>query len=181
MALDPRSRPGTPNRRLSTVTPSPSNATVDNFVPHPVLLGSGLFLLGLLITALLAGGETPTDIARSGAIGCGLSLLVSVAVDARLGMRNLVRADLLALVSLYYLTFCEFLLPQTEFAWMVEGPATLKAVRACLFGFAGLVVGRHLINPRRQPFSGLLRQPISTRQILTVFWACFLIGFSYML
>lgn len=180
-ALPPAGNVAAARARTGTGPGAGKGAGTVNFTPQPVLLGSGLFLLGLVITALLAGGKSPTEIARAGAIGTGLSLAVSIGLDLRLGLRNLVRADLLALVSLYYLTFVEFLLPQIDFTWMVEAPSTLKAVWACLCGFGGLVVGRHLVNVKRQPFSDLLTRPVSGAQILTVFAASFFIGFSYML
>lgn len=152
-----------------------------NAAPRPVPLGSGLFLLGLIVTALLVGGKTPTDVARFAAIGTGVSLVVSIAFDARLGLQNLIRADMLALLSLYYLTFCEFLFPQPTFSTMVDLPSASRGVWACLAGFAGLVIGRHLLRSQRQPFAALFTQPISTALTLSVFGFCFFGGFAYML
>ena len=45
----------------------------------------------------------------------GLSILASTALDYRGNFRNLVRADLMAIGSLYFLTLFEFLTVQTAF------------------------------------------------------------------
>ncbi|MEA3188607.1 MAG: hypothetical protein QOD99_2437 [Chthoniobacter sp.] len=179
MALTTRTSPARPSgkRRLDPPSAPPSLVAV----PYPVLAGSAIFLLGLLATGLLASGKTSTEIARFAAIGTGISMVASFALDARVGMQNLVRADILALLSLYFLTFCEFLFPQPTFATMVDSPAALHGVWACLTGFAGLVIGRHLPRARRQPFGSLLTQPVSTTLTLGAFAFCFFDGFAYML
>ena len=156
-------------------------ATPD-FIPHPDWLGTALCVLGLFITGLLDHEKTPTQIARFAAIGTALSLLASIACDARRGgLRNLVRADLLALISLYYLTLCEFLFPQPMFDTMVVAPSVTRGVIACFVGFAGLVIGRHLISGKRQPFESLFTAPVSTTLIFSVFAISFFGGFAYML
>ena len=144
-------------------------------------MGSAIFLLGLLCTGLFLSGKNPTDIARFAAIGTGASLAASVIFDLKHSVKNLVRADLLALVSLYYLTFCEFLFPQPDFVMMVDVNSTTRAVHACLFGFAGLVLGRHLLQLKKQPFAELFNAPISASSIVTTFALCLFGGFSYML
>src|SRR5581483_3649691 len=180
MALEAPTRPARPQTRR-TAAPAPSQAAAPKSAPQPDVTGSAICLLGLLVTGIFLHGKLPTDIARFAAIGAGLSIAVSLYADVRHGLQNLVRSDVLALVSLYYLTLCEFLFPQPEFVTQVDVPSTTRAIIACLIGFAGLIIGRHLVQFKKQPFATLFTSPVSTTLMLTTFTVCLLVGFSYML
>ncbi len=177
--MDPNTQP---RRSIPPARPKVHRiARIADNAPCPDPAGSVVFLVGLLLTGLFLQGSMPSAVARFAAIGTGVSLAASIFLDARHGLRNLVRADLLALVSLYYLSFFEFLFPQPNFITMVDLPSTFRGVTACLYGYAGLVIGRHLLRTRRQPFKELLTTPVSTALILTLLIVSFCIGFSYML
>ncbi len=60
------------------------------------------------------------------------------------GLANLVRADLFAILSFYFLTLFEFLFPQANYDKLVTAHDTIKAIIICLWAFAGLAIGRHL-------------------------------------
>ena len=150
-------------------------------VPKASPLGTQLALVGLALTALFLNGKTPTELGRFAAIGAGLSLAVSVAFDARRGIPNLIRADLMAILAFYFLTLFELLFPQDEFNLMTNAPATHKAILIVLFGMAGLLAGRHLARPKTQPFSNTLTREVPPAWMITIFWSAFFIGFSYML
>lgn len=172
-------------------TPRPATARPARFVTPeaaapvaltagPQLAGTGLFLIGLVTTWFFLGGKLPSDIARAGSIGVGLSILASAWVDLRLGFRNLVRTDLMAILALYFLTLFEFLFPQGGFdALNTLGP-THDAVVACLWGFGGLAIGRHLLRLRKQPLAYLVITPVPRSWLLFVFWSCVVLSYFHM-
>ena len=143
--------------------------------------GTWLALVGIAITALALHGTRASDVARVAAIGTGISVAISVALDARRGLRNLIRADLLALLSYYFLTFFEFLFPQENFDALVSQPSAKNGSLVVLIGFAGLLIGRHLIRPKRQPLAPLLTQEIPPGWFLAILWCSAAIGYAHML
>jgi hypothetical protein len=149
--------------------------------PHPDINGTFAALVGLVFTTLLANGEHPSDVARFAAIGTLLSLCLSFGVDLRKGgLRNLIRADLMAIAAFYFLTLFEFLFPQPHFDEIIDVHTTREALICVELGFFGLLIGRHLLHPKRQPFSFTLTYEIPAFWIVTIFWACFAIGYLHM-
>lgn len=150
--------------------------------PHPDLNGTFAALVGVALTALLANGDEPSTLARASAIGVLLSLAVSVGADLRRGgMRNLIRADLMAMVAFYFLTMFEFLFPQPHFDTLIDVRTAHEAILCVELGFLGLLVGRHFLHPKRQPFSYTLTYEIPPVWIVVIFWACIFIGYLHML
>ena len=150
-------------------------------LPRPESDGTIFALVCLAVTAVLLSGRVPTQIATTGAVGVGIALAGSAVFDFRRGFRNLLRADLLALASLYFLTLFEFLFPQAEFNFLTGPNATKGAVMACLWGFAGLLVGRHLVSRRPPAFVENFTRPVPARWMVVIFWLCFALGFLHML
>jgi len=164
--------------------PAPKRGPADQTAgpPSPDFKGSVLCLAGLGLTAYFLQGQTPVDVARFGAIGVLASLAVSIAMDMRRGFHCLVRTDVMALMSLYFLTLTEFLVPQGQFNSLAGLGPTRTAVQACICAYAGLVVGRHLIPPtRKHPFQVLFEQPAPSAVLFSIFWGCVLLGFLNML
>ena len=150
--------------------------------PLPDFNGTLVALVGFAITALAAQSETPSTLARIASIGSLLSIGASIGFDLRLGgLRNLIRADLMAILAFYFLTLFEFLFPQPNFDMLIDQRATHEAVMCVLLGFAGLFVGRHLIHPKSQPFTYTLTREIPQAWIVVIFWVCTLIGYAHML
>ena len=150
--------------------------------PHADLAGSILCLVGLGVTAFFLQGNTPEDVARFGAWGVFLSLGISIAMDLRLGIRNLVRTDLMALLALYFLTLTEFLVQQAQYNAVASMESTRISVMSCIIAYAGMVVGRHLVPPtRRNPFQAILHQPVPSSVLFSLFWTCVLLGYLNML
>src|ERR1700676_4702911 len=94
-------------------------------MPEPSIVATGVFLAGLVLTGVAVRGETAAGVARSAAIGCGLSLGLSLLFEARKGMANLLRADVVAMLALYFLLFFEFLFPQSKFDELVPYAHTI--------------------------------------------------------
>ncbi len=150
--------------------------------PQPHLEATLALLAGLLLTGWLVHGETPAGFVRFAAIGVGLSLVLSMAVEFRHAWTNLLRADLVALVALYFLLFFEFLFPQPHLNELITDQQEIeKGVYICLWAFGALAVGRHLIaglSLRHWRIVGLSAPPSA---MLWLFWGCFALGYLYML
>jgi oligosaccharide repeat unit polymerase len=101
-----------------------------------------------MLTVVTLTSDHAVGVFAAAAIGVGLSLSIATAIEARAGIRNLIRVDILALWVLYGLTFLEFLFPQPDVDYLVAPDPATSGTYAVLLGFAGLVVGRHLV-PRR--------------------------------
>jgi hypothetical protein len=147
----------------------------------PTGTGTILAIFGLALTGVFLRGDTPFDVARFAAYGSGLSILTSIAWDLRCGLQNLVRADVLAIVALYFLTLCEFLVPQPEFNTLADLETTRSAVIACLLGMGGLFVGRHIFVGGHRSLADLLARPVPTKWMLVIFVVCLFLGHLQML
>lgn len=176
----PKNRgPGRPPQRRSAPA---QEAPAPLECPMPNRLGTIAALLGLVITVVFSKGELPSSLGHFAAVGTLASILVSVGFDLRLGgLRNLIRADLMAILSFYFLTLFEFLFPQPNFDRMIAADSTQQAIHCVLLGFAGLLIGRHLIHPKKQPFGHTMTREIPAGWIVALFWACVAIGYAHML
>lgn len=167
-----------PPRHIGTVRAVPEAAEH----PQPDINGTFAALAGLAVTALLANGDQPSSLARFSSIGALISIGLSVAMDLRRGgLRNLIRADLMAILAFYFLTLFEFLFPQPHLDEMIDVRTTQHALLCVDLGFLGLFLGRHLLHPRKQPFAQTLTYEIPAGWIVFIFWACFFIGYMHML
>jgi hypothetical protein len=150
--------------------------------PQPDINGTFIALVGIAMTVLLANGDQPSALARFASIGTLISLGLSIAMDIRHGgLRNLIRADLMAILAFYFLTLFEFLFPQPHFDELIDVRTTHSALLCVDLGFLGLLLGRHFIHPRKQPFAYTLTHEIPAKGIVIIFWACFFIGYAHML
>jgi hypothetical protein len=86
----------------------------------------------------------------------------------------------MALLALYFLTLFEFLFTQSEFDILVTTKSTRGAAIACLWGFGGMFVGRHLTGGRPAKLGALMERPVPRSWLLIAFWSCFVIGFFHM-
>ena len=149
--------------------------------PQPSWTATLIGLAGLAFTWMMPGDEHSSILAHHGAIGVGLSFLVILMIEARAGLKNLVRADLFAMASFYFLTLYEFLFRQPFFDARVTPTAAERALHIVYIGFAGLFLGRHLWQRKQAPFAGLLQREVETSKILQLYWITLILGYFYML
>lgn len=149
--------------------------------PRASWAATGAALFGIALTAVFNTGHAPSELARHAAFGLLLSLLVSVAIDARSGIRNLIRTDLLALLAFFYLTLYEFLFPQPFFDTMISIEATHTALLVLYLGFASVLVGRHVPVPKQPPFARILQTEVPIGRLLALYWFAAGLGYFYML
>jgi len=167
---------------------SPSQTARDAFAasdpgktPEPSIAATCVFIAGLILTGVGLHGETAAGVARSAAIGCGLSLGLSLLFEARKGMANLLRADVVAMLALYFLLFFEFLFPQSKFDELVPYAHTiLPGIRVCLWAFGGIAIGRHCVSRRLRTWK-FIETELSPTAMLALFWISFAIGYFNML
>jgi hypothetical protein len=149
--------------------------------PAPRAFATVALLGGIGVAPLVATGETPADLAHTYAICVGVGILISLWLDYQRRLRNLVRADLMAIVSLYFLTLFEFLLPQEDFNKLTTLREAEPALNACLLGFAGLAIGRHFAPPAGKGLQKTLRGQFASRAFLVIYTVCVVGGYFHML
>jgi hypothetical protein len=161
--------------------PYPSYPQV-NYPPSASPTGTLVFLTGLGLAYLRAtGAQTPSEMARAAAITTLVALAISVFLDSQKGMRNLFRADFMCLVSLYSLTFAEFLFPQPDFDALLDTTQTATALRIILLGMAGLAIGRHFVAPTPMRSEWLNFGAISSKLLYKLLVGAALLGYLNML
>lgn len=168
-------------RRQEAPPPSFFEATTpegDPVAPHPSWAGTLVFLICLFLTGSSLPSGLPSEVARFAAIGVGIGLAASIAFDLTLGgWRNLIRADLMALASLYFLVFFEFLFNQDKFNTLILTTSVQAGIYSSLVGFAGLVFGRHLLGGKQPVEFELFQRQISPKLIMLLLLICFGVGF----
>lgn len=101
--------------------------------------------------------ENPIQRFSVGAYGLLVTLAVSTYIEAKGGVRELIRVDILMLWVLYGLTFFEFLFPQPTV--VVSNTNAANGMDAVLLGFAGLASGRHLVSHQTSASQFLALRP----------------------
>jgi hypothetical protein len=146
---------------------------------HPTWPGTIAILLSMALGYLLTDAANSATVARIAGLCLLGGIAVSILFDLRVSLKNLIRIDLGAILALFYLTFAEFILAnQPVFTETVTVFDTKRAVLAVYLGFAGLVLGRHLIRPARvTPFEGEMGFPPRLFLVMTV--GCFFFGNLY--
>lgn len=172
--------------RVPSVQPGPlaksdDAGTQKDNPPKPSPKGTVFALAAVLVAALTQFSHTPTDLARYAAIWVGLGLAGSVLMDLKYGLWNLPRADLFALLAFYFLTLFEFLFPQANFNTMTTPDLARAGLNVVLLAFAGLLIGRHLFRPKRQPFEHVLTRVVPMGRLITLFWLSAFLGYLHML
>ncbi len=157
--------------RIDPTTASPRPTAGSTIVLLLALLGSAVAVVG--------GVKDPARV-------CAHTILLALAVGAWLdfragGMRNLVRADLFALLALYFLTLFEFLFPQREFYSMAHPESVRKAVMLVIWALGAMAVGRHCGNIHSKSFSEIFLRPVPASFMISLFWFATLIGYLHML
>lgn len=136
----------------------------------------GLIVAG--VSDLMLPNGDPNAIFRTAAVLTGAVLTAALAVEARGGVRSLLRTNVLMLVALYGLTFLEFLFPQPDLSSVVSPASAVDGIEAVLLGFAGIAIGRHIV-PHHSTTLGS-GGSLSQKVLFRVFLACFVIGYLHM-
>jgi hypothetical protein len=186
MNIFPRPKPKATGSSPPKVSSKPASPGAQWQQPWPRFDATIAVLIGFAITGfLLASGgprRFPSEMAHFTAIGVGGSLLLGFAFEARSGLKNLVRADLMGMLALYYLTLYEFLFSQPFFDRAIQSPAaTEKALWAVILALACMAIGRHFIPRGRQPFADVMTRPVRSGVLVWLFWGSFFLGYLHVL
>ena len=147
----------------------------------PGLGPTAVILCGLALTRVVLPDDSAVSIFSVAAVGAGISLSLATAIEATAGIRSLIRVDILILWVLYGLTFLEFLFPQPNVDALVSPAAAVNGTDAVLIGFAGLVVGRHLVHKRGGSHELSAFSNVRPANVFLVFVLVTLLGYLHVL
>jgi len=154
----------------------------DSPAPKPSIGGTLCITLGCFAAVFIANGNTPDEQCHVFSVIILISLSLSVWLDYQGSLRNLVRADLLAMASLYFFTLFEFLIPGNNLLDQRISMAEIQpALLACALGFSTLAIARHFHPRPSRELNRLFTYDASPRFVLCLFWLCFFGGFAHML
>ena len=147
---------------------------------RPSAWGS-LFFLGILFFtwSRLEGGDL-VALCSSAAWGAGGGIAVTFIFDFQRGWRNLVRADIAAILALYFLTLFEFLFPQQEILELVDRSHIHESLGYIFLAFAGLTIGRHLTSREQIERTPLFSATVKPSLLTGLFIGCFILGYLHM-
>ena len=147
--------------------------------PRANPVGTAFAVMIIAVALLSLQGTAPSQIAAYGAKFTAVALGVSVLFDLRKGLSNIIRADIMAMIAFYFLTLFEFLFPQVLFDRLAHPTSATTATQLVLLSFVGMLVGRHLIHPKKQPFQSVLTHEIPPIFLVALFWVSFIVGFMH--
>ncbi|MEO5705956.1 MAG: O-antigen polymerase [Alteraurantiacibacter sp.] len=136
----------------------------------------------LVLGAVLTGVSMPetfieVDVYRHCAIWLGLSLGVSLLVQARGNLRRLIRADVVVMCSLYFLTFAEFLNPRVRVLYSLVTDEAVNSSWLVILTMVSIALGRHVALPfGRKPFN---LPSLSLQGMFGVALVCFFLGYLW--
>ncbi|MDB5711497.1 MAG: hypothetical protein JWL96_3567 [Sphingomonas bacterium] len=154
---------------------APANPRFKLFSTLAVCFGS------LIIYFTMPTDTTELVTYRYCAYGLLVVLGVALGVEGLAGVRSLARVDVVALWTLYFLTFAEFLHPHVRILYTAATGDAGVACGLALVGFVGIAVGRHIEVPiRARPERARLPE-ISPASLLRIFFLFSFLGYLYVL
>jgi oligosaccharide repeat unit polymerase len=166
-----------PRRNPGVFVRTPSMVVDD--CPRPDPIGSTAAVMTIAIGLMTLKGDYPADIAAYGAKWTAAALFISALFDLKRGLSNLIRADVMAMLAFYFLTLFEFLFPQDLFNTMAHPQSATIATQVVLVTFLGMIIGRHFIHPKRQPFQNVMTHEIPAGLLILFFWIAFFMGYLH--
>ena len=116
---------------------------------------------------------------------CAYALIVVLAlalgIEGLGGPRSLARVDIIALWTLYFLTFAEFLHPHVRLLYDRDTGNADMACGLVLIGVAGIAVGRHIAVPFRVRPEQVRLPEISPQALLRMLFLFSFLGYFYVL
>lgn len=146
--------------------------------PRALSLASAFLSIGCLaIGASMPDTLVEVDVYRHCAIWLAPTLGISLAIQAAGNLRRLIRADVVALFVLYFLTFAEFLNPSVQVLFAGLTGKAHQASWMVLVTFISISLGRHFPLPiGLKPFG---MPSISLSGLFWIALACFFLGYLW--
>jgi hypothetical protein len=146
--------------------------------PNP--LGTAAILVSCLVSFTFAQQETyePSLMARQVAFALAGGIGASFLLDWQQGgLRNLIRVDVAAFLSFFFLTFFEFIFPQSHFDNLVIPIDVKEATEVLLIGYAAMAIGRHIPVGPQIPLRAIGEIRMQPNHYLMVFFGSFVLSF----
>ncbi|MTJ11426.1 hypothetical protein FJR11_02190 [Anabaena sp. UHCC 0187] len=165
---------------ISPQHPQPNPPNFKNRIAKATEIGTFAMICGLIVAFTSINiNMNPAFMANQVAIIVAIAIAISIFCDSRKGWKNLFRADIVCILSLYFLTLIEFLYPQTTFDQMLNSEQTLQSLEVLLMGFAGLAIGRHINFFKRAPSGWLDFNNIPDKTLFRIFLLSTFLAYFY--
>jgi len=110
----------------------------------------------------------------------GIGILLNLVIEYNRDVRNLWRADILAIIGVYILTLYEFLFEQRILDRKISPDQAYGGLQLVLIGLFFLIIGRHLFSyPQEIQKNGVVKP--NAKLLLRLFYLCFVLGYLYIL
>lgn len=147
----------------------------------PTILGTIAILIACAFGFVLSEADAqPSKVAQNVAYVLLAGITVSILMDWTKGLRNLVRLDILAFLALYFLSYFEFLFPQSNFDLLVDPDSLVKAIKMTTIGYGALAIGRHIRVGSKTALDFVGSIQMRNKDILVIYFAAFVISHFYM-
>lgn len=151
--------------------------------PRLRLYSTLIICAGALFTGLTLPDGIELETYRYGAYTMIVTLAIAIGVEAIGGVRSLIRVDIVALCTLYFLTFAEFLHPHVRMLFEERTGGAVLSCQLVLTGMACIAIGRNLSfaqRDRQGPTRASLPE-LSPRAVVALFFVFFFLGYLYVL
>jgi oligosaccharide repeat unit polymerase len=139
-----------------------------------------VLVCGLLLTIFTIPSTIPNETFTYAAYGLAFALFAALAIESVGGLRAMLRTDIVMLITLFGLTFLEFLVPKKEmFAFEVSSQAAVDGSVAALVGFLGIAIGRHFYPPLPQKGQAARSLDLAPRTMFFIFLLAFGLGYMH--
>jgi len=140
-----------------------------------------IICVGCLFSYLTLPNGLEVDMYRYCAYTMVATIGLAFGVEALGGMRSLIRVDIVAIGAFYFLTFAEFLSPNTRVLYAQETGGGALACLIVLTALAGLAIGRQFPFPTRLKPQDVRLPEVSPRGLLACFFLFAFLGYLYVM
>jgi oligosaccharide repeat unit polymerase len=158
-----------------------TDVPVEEEAVRPSPAGTILLLFTLFVTWTLLEGRDLSRIVSTASIGSGIGIVLSLFMDFKQGWRNMIRADVAALLSLYFLTLFEFLVPQPSAIEGLDVNTVRESIGYIFLGIGGVACGRHLTSSPRVQKTALFMAEVKLSTMVWLYAGCFGLGYLHMM
>ena len=137
-------------------------------------------LVGVVMTSVVLPSDSALGIFSAAAYGVGVTLAGAILIEARSGIRSLIRVDLVLFLALYGLTLLEFLFVQSKVEGLLSPVTASNGTYAVLVAFAGLAIGRHFV-PIRESLRASSVADLRPSSMFFVFLVVTFLGYLHIL